>query len=190
MGRGQRRKCKCCRRLFRPDPRNRHHQRYCSKPRCRAASKSASQVRWLAQPENNDYFRRPVHLARCQVWRARHPAAALRSSMRSATTLSCKLPSSATGRFVRSSSSATWAQMPSATSGGSEVIDFSKEALRYAGIGWCVFPLGQGSKMSAIKGGHGAKDASLRPDNIRAWGRRYARANIGVACGASRHGGH
>jgi hypothetical protein len=65
------------------------------------------------------------------------------------------------------------------------VIDFSKEALRYAGIGWCVFPLGQGSKMPAIKGGHGVKDASLCPDDIRAWGRGYARANIGVACGAS-----
>ena len=73
MGRGQRRKCKCCRRLFRPDPRNRHHQRYCSKPRCRAASKTASHARWLAQPENYDYFRGPVHLARCQAWRARHP---------------------------------------------------------------------------------------------------------------------
>jgi len=35
MAQGRRRKCKCCRRLFRPDPRNRHHQRYCSQPRCR-----------------------------------------------------------------------------------------------------------------------------------------------------------
>ena len=25
MGRGDRRKCKCCRKLFRPDPRNRRH---------------------------------------------------------------------------------------------------------------------------------------------------------------------
>src|SRR5262245_35975279 len=73
MARGQRRKCKCCRRLFCPDPRNRRHQRYCSKPRCRAASKIASQARWLAQPENHDYFRGPVHLARNQAWRARHP---------------------------------------------------------------------------------------------------------------------
>jgi hypothetical protein len=30
MAGGNRRKCKCCRTLFRPDPRNRHHQRYCS----------------------------------------------------------------------------------------------------------------------------------------------------------------
>jgi len=73
MARGRRRKCKCCRRLFRPDPGNRRHQRYCSAPRCRRASKAASHARWLARPENHDYFRGPVHLARCQAWRARHP---------------------------------------------------------------------------------------------------------------------
>jgi len=32
MARGERRKCKCCLKLFRPDPRNRRHQRYCSAP--------------------------------------------------------------------------------------------------------------------------------------------------------------
>jgi len=59
MAGGQRRKCKCCRRLFRPDPRSRRHQRYCSEPPCRAASKAASQARWLAKPENQGYFRDP-----------------------------------------------------------------------------------------------------------------------------------
>ena len=73
MGRGERRKCKCCRKLFRPDPRNRHHQYYCPAPTCRAASKAASQARWLARPENRDYFRGPVHVARVQAWRSRHP---------------------------------------------------------------------------------------------------------------------
>jgi hypothetical protein len=73
MARGRRRKCKCCRKLFRPDPRNLRHQRYCSEPSCRAASKAASQARWLAQPENHDYFRGPVHLDRGRAWRARHP---------------------------------------------------------------------------------------------------------------------
>ena len=67
MGRGERRKCKCCRKLFRPDPRNRRHQYYCSAPACRAASKAASQARWLAQPENRNYFRGPVHVARVQA---------------------------------------------------------------------------------------------------------------------------
>ncbi|HEY7084628.1 MAG TPA: bifunctional DNA primase/polymerase, partial [Hyphomicrobiaceae bacterium] len=80
------------------------------------------------------------------------------------------------------------------------MIDFTKEALRFASIGWSVFPLGHGSKMPAIKGGHGVKDASLCPDDIRAWGRIHPRANIGVACGPSsgivvididpRNGGH
>ena len=60
MARGDRRKCKCCLKLFLPDPRNRRHQRYCSVPRCRAASKAASQARWLAAPENQDYFCGPV----------------------------------------------------------------------------------------------------------------------------------
>jgi hypothetical protein len=73
MARGRRRKCKCCRKLFRPDPRNLRHQRYCSEPSCRAARKAASQARWLAQPENHDYFRGPVHLARSRAWRARPP---------------------------------------------------------------------------------------------------------------------
>ena len=40
MARGRRRKCKCCRRLFLPDPRNLRHQRYCSQPLFRAASKA------------------------------------------------------------------------------------------------------------------------------------------------------
>jgi hypothetical protein len=73
MARGRRRKCKSCRRLFLPDPRNLRHQRYCSQPPCRAASKAASQARWLGKPENRDYFQGPVHLARGRAWRARHP---------------------------------------------------------------------------------------------------------------------
>jgi hypothetical protein len=72
MGRGERRKCKCCRKLFRRDPRNRRHQHSCSAPACIAASKAASQARWLARPENRNYFRGPVHVARVQAWRSRH----------------------------------------------------------------------------------------------------------------------
>jgi hypothetical protein len=73
MGCGDRRKCTCCRKLFRPDPRNRRHQRYCSAPLCRAASKAASQARWLSKPENQGYFRGPENVARVQLWRSRHP---------------------------------------------------------------------------------------------------------------------
>ena len=73
MAGGNRRKCKCCQALFRPDPRNRHHQRYCSAAACRAASKAASQAHWLAAPENQEYFRGPLNVARVQAWRSRHP---------------------------------------------------------------------------------------------------------------------
>jgi hypothetical protein len=69
MARGERRKCKCCLKLFRPDPRNRRHQCYCSAPACRAASKAASQVRWLSSPENQGYFRGPIRVARVRAWR-------------------------------------------------------------------------------------------------------------------------
>ena len=67
MARGRRRKCKCCLRLFLPDPCNRRHQRYCSAPRCKRASKAASQARWLRKPENQGYFRDPWHAARVRT---------------------------------------------------------------------------------------------------------------------------
>ena len=59
-----RRKCRHCGQLFRPDPRNLRHQRYCSAKECRRASKAASQRRWLAKTENRDYFRGPEQMAR------------------------------------------------------------------------------------------------------------------------------
>jgi hypothetical protein len=107
MARGHRRKCKCCRRLFRPDPRNLRHQRYCSKPSCRAARKAASQARWLARPENQDYFRGPVHLARSKDWRARHPgywrkAPRHRIALKDVSTTQPPDSVSKTGTFVRS----------------------------------------------------------------------------------------
>ena len=73
MAGAERRKCKCCHKLFRPDPRNRHHQRYCAAQSCRAASKAASQRAWLAAPGKRDYFRGPVHVARVKAWRSRNP---------------------------------------------------------------------------------------------------------------------
>lgn len=73
MKRTRRRKCRHCLELFRPDPRSRHHQRYCSKAPCRQASKAASQRRWLKKPTNRDYFRGPAHVERVRAWRAAHP---------------------------------------------------------------------------------------------------------------------
>ena len=69
----KRRKCKYCRGLFLPDPRNATRQRYCSKPECRKASKASSQKRWLEKPENQDYFRGPDNVERVQCWRKAHP---------------------------------------------------------------------------------------------------------------------
>ena len=66
-------KCLCCKELFRVDPRNARHQKYCSEPGCRKASKAASRGAWLAKPENQDYFRGPENVLRVQAWRAAHP---------------------------------------------------------------------------------------------------------------------
>jgi hypothetical protein len=73
MKRARRRKCRCCHELFRPDPRNLRHQRYCSKASCRRASHAASQGRWLAKAENRDYLRGADNVARVQACRREHP---------------------------------------------------------------------------------------------------------------------
>ena len=44
-----------CGQLYRLDPRNLRHQRYCSAP----AGRKASQARWLSKPQNRNYFRSP-----------------------------------------------------------------------------------------------------------------------------------
>ena len=73
MARRYRRKCMNCKKFFVPDPRNKNRQRYCSNTLCRAASKAASQRRWLNKPENRDLFKGPIHVARVQAWRKEHP---------------------------------------------------------------------------------------------------------------------
>jgi hypothetical protein len=69
----KRRKCCCCSTFFFPDYRNHDRQRYCQKPDCRRASKTASQQRWLRKPPNRDYFRDAQNVARVQQWRQAHP---------------------------------------------------------------------------------------------------------------------
>ena len=106
MARGRRRKCKCCRRLFRPDPGNRRHQRYCSAPRCRRASKAASQARWLALPDNRDYFRDAWHGARVRAWRSRNPGywrkvQRLATALQDVQTVQPIDPAGKTDNFVR-----------------------------------------------------------------------------------------
>ena len=66
-------KCLHCRAFYVPDYRNRGRQCHCSKPECRQASKALSQRRWLAKPENQNYFRGPENSRRVREWRACHP---------------------------------------------------------------------------------------------------------------------
>jgi hypothetical protein len=73
MAQSEQRKCLCCELFFDFDHRNRKRQRYCSAIACRRASKAASQAAWLAKPQNSEYFRDPVHVARVRAWRAAHP---------------------------------------------------------------------------------------------------------------------
>ena len=73
MAKAGQRKCLCCKGLFDADPRNINRQRYCSNTACRLASKHASQAAWLTKPQNIEYFRGPVHVARVQAWRAANP---------------------------------------------------------------------------------------------------------------------
>jgi hypothetical protein len=69
MGCGERRKCKCCRKLFRPDPRNRHHQYYCSRRLAERPARPRARRAGSPNPRNRNYFRGPVHVARVQAWR-------------------------------------------------------------------------------------------------------------------------
>ena len=69
----KRKKCRNCKELFIPDPRNAKRQKYCRTPECRKASKAASQQRWLQKPENQDYFSGPENVKRVQQWRAANP---------------------------------------------------------------------------------------------------------------------
>ncbi len=69
----KRKKCCNCKELFIPDPRSTKRQKYCRKTECRKASKTASQQRWLAKPENQGYFSGPKNVKRVQLWREDNP---------------------------------------------------------------------------------------------------------------------
>jgi hypothetical protein len=69
----RKRKCKNCCTFFPPDSRNAWHQKYCTQPACRKASKAASQKKWLEKEENKDHFRGPENVQRVQEWRETHP---------------------------------------------------------------------------------------------------------------------
>ncbi len=73
MGLIKKKRCRNCRRLFKPDWRNQKRQRYCEKPDCRKASKKASQEKWLSKPENVGYFSGKENVVRVQEWRGKNP---------------------------------------------------------------------------------------------------------------------
>jgi len=65
--------CLNCKATFTPDPRNAGRQKYCPASECKAASKRASQAKWLAAPANQDYHRGAEAVARVKAWRQAHP---------------------------------------------------------------------------------------------------------------------
>jgi len=67
------RKCHNCKELFLPDFRNTRHQHYCAKADCRKARKHQAQRRWLAKPENQNYFRDEENAERVRAWQQSHP---------------------------------------------------------------------------------------------------------------------
>ena len=67
--------CKClhCHTFFKPNPRSKGRQKFCSIPECRKASKAASQKKWLQKPQNKNYFRGSENIQRVQQWRSKNP---------------------------------------------------------------------------------------------------------------------
>ncbi len=59
-----------------------------------------------------------------------------------------------------------------------------EHALRYAEIGWAVFPCSPRGKKPAISGGRGCLDATTNIDQIRHWWGQNPELNIGLATGA------
>jgi hypothetical protein len=66
--------------LYLPDYRNSHHQKYCSRPECQAASHQVSQRRWSAKRKNRDYHSGPDQVQRVQAWRKEHPGYARKTA--------------------------------------------------------------------------------------------------------------
>lgn len=65
--------CLSCKEAFDADRRNARHQKYCSAPACRKASKAASQRVWIAKPENQNYHSGLEAVTRVRAWQDDHP---------------------------------------------------------------------------------------------------------------------
>jgi len=59
--------------LLNPNARNRWHQRYCTKPECRKASRVESRRRWLSKPENGRFYRGAENVDHVRKWREANP---------------------------------------------------------------------------------------------------------------------
>ena len=59
--------------------------------------------------------------------------------------------------------------------------EFLQAALRYAELGWHVFPLAPGQKTPITS--HGVKDATTDKNQIKKWWAKWPNANIALACG-------
>ncbi len=59
--------------------------------------------------------------------------------------------------------------------------EFLEAALRYAELGWRVFPLTPGQKIPITS--HGVKDATTDRKQIEEWWTKWPNANIAIACG-------
>jgi hypothetical protein len=59
--------------LFVPDCRHRKDQRHCARPACKRASRAASRKRWLAKPEQKDWWQGEWNVDRVRQWREAHP---------------------------------------------------------------------------------------------------------------------
>ena len=89
-------KCLCCGEKFNVDVRNRGRQKYCGKQACRAAGKAARQRRWLAKPQNKNYFREADNAARVREWQRKNPGYWRNTARHKRRTLQDVLPAQVT----------------------------------------------------------------------------------------------
>ena len=66
----RKRKCRCCRKWFMPDPRNAWRQKFCSARACRKASHNFSHRKWLRK--HPDAYCGIENVTRTRNWRADH----------------------------------------------------------------------------------------------------------------------
>ncbi len=90
-----RRFCPYCKRWFVPNPRCRDRQKACSDPACKKARKADAQKRWLAKPENKDWWRGSENVQRVREWREKTPQYWKRSAAKMKGTLQDDCPAQA-----------------------------------------------------------------------------------------------